>query len=628
MRVFDAGELGPFGYFIASEFCAGPSLRRWLGTQTGPVAPRLAARLVEALAGAVQHAHERGILHRDIKPDNIILAGGPEPEELVPRLTDFGLAKLVEDNGDETRSEAKLGTPHYMAPEQAAGRRREVGPATDIYALGVTLYEVLTGRVPFRGETDAETMRLLLDSEPVAPRLLRPSLPRDLETICQKCLRKVPSQRYVSAAALGDDLARFVDGRPIQSRPVSRWERRRVWAQRRPAVAALLSLVVLLASGLIGGIAWSSAGFAAKTHSLRFKSPAQIDTQPTPRSANAWQSGTAMRNPCAARQALESRQVELAQDLLHDIPPEAGGVDFRGFAWRYLWRQAHREISQLWGHETSVAGVSVSPDCKTLVTRDSHGKAMIWDLKPDKEPDKPRVVFETPRGNWNLVWFSSDGSLMATPENGTSTPGVDIFETMTARHLRRINLEKDEDARAACFDYQNSRIVVAINRRDRLESVGIWDVAHPRGQRRAWLLGDDGREFEFSADAHCIAVNRGNRLTLHDPWTGETRRVLTSQTSDSIGPWALTDDGRYVAAVVSGNRVLLWETESGRVVDRFDSCGEYVRLLFSPSGSKLAMMDTSGRVTILDRHGRRKHGASAGLVRPKSAGAVARFFTG
>ena len=259
VRVFDAGELGPLGYFIASEFCAGPSLRRWLGTQTGPVAPRLAARLVAALAGAVQHAHERGILHRDIKPDNIILAGGPEPEELVPRLTDFGLAKLVEEAGDETRSEARLGTPHYMAPEQAAGRRREVGPATDIYALGATLYEVLTGRVPFRGETDAETLRLVLDSEPVAPRLLRPGLPRDLETICQKCLRKVPSQRYVSAAALGDDLARFVDGRPIQSRPVSRWERARGSAQRRPAVAALLSLVVLLASGLIGGIAWSSA---------------------------------------------------------------------------------------------------------------------------------------------------------------------------------------------------------------------------------------------------------------------------------------------------------------------------------------------------------------------------------
>ncbi len=379
-------------------------------------------------------------------------------------------------------------------------------------------------------------------------------------------------------------------------------------AQRRPAVAALLSLVVLLASGLIGGIAWSSARLRRQNAQLEIQIARAdrhaADAEERQRLAERHRYAESLRR---ARQALESRQVELAQDLLHDIPPEAGGVDFRGFAWRYLWRQAHREISQLWGHETSVAGVSVSPDCKTLVTRDSHGKAMIWDLKPDKEPDKPRVVFETPRGNWNLVWFSSDGSLMATPENGTSTPGVDIFETMTARHLRRINLEKDEDARAACFDYQNSRIVVAINRRDRLESVGIWDVAHPRGQRRAWLLGDDGREFEFSADAHCIAVNRGNRLTLHDPWTGETRRVLTSQTSDSIGPWALTDDGRYVAAVVSGNRVLLWETESGRVVDRFDSCGEYVRLLFSPSGSKLAMMDTSGRVTILDRHGRRKH---------------------
>ena len=127
VRVYDAGELGPLGYFIASEFCCGPSLRRWINTQSGPVAFRLAVRLVAALAGAVQHAHDRGILHRDIKPDNVILAGGPEPDDLVPRLTDFGLAKLFEETGNETRSEARLGTPHYMAPEQAAGRHRESG---------------------------------------------------------------------------------------------------------------------------------------------------------------------------------------------------------------------------------------------------------------------------------------------------------------------------------------------------------------------------------------------------------------------------------------------------------------------------------------------------------------------
>ena len=178
------------------------------------------------------------------------------PVDLVPRLTDFGLAKLVEEAGDETRSEVRMGTAHYMAPEQAAGRRHEVGPATDVYALGATLYEILTGRPPFRGETDAETLRLVLEAEPVAPRSLRPGLPRDLETICLKCLRKEPTRRYASAGALRDDLRRFLDGRPIVGRPVSAFERARTWARRRPAVAALLGLVVLLAGGLVGGVAW------------------------------------------------------------------------------------------------------------------------------------------------------------------------------------------------------------------------------------------------------------------------------------------------------------------------------------------------------------------------------------
>ena len=220
VRVFDAGELGPLGYFIAAEFAAGPSLRQWLKAQTQPVSARMAAAWAAALADAAQHAHDRGILHRDIKPDNVILASAPPPDAPIPRLTDFGLAKVLEEAGDETRSGARVGTPHYMAPEQAAGNLRDIGPATDIYALGATLYEVLTGRPPFRGENEAETLRLVLDAEPVAPRSLRPGLPRDLETICLKCLRKEPARRYTTAADLRDDLRRFLDGRPIVGRPV------------------------------------------------------------------------------------------------------------------------------------------------------------------------------------------------------------------------------------------------------------------------------------------------------------------------------------------------------------------------------------------------------------------------
>jgi serine/threonine protein kinase len=161
VRVHDAGELGPLGYFIASEFCQGLSLSRWLKAHGEPVPPRRAAAWVVEQADAVQHAHDRGILHRDIKPDNVILAPGSAPGEFTPRLTDFGLAKVVEEAGEETRSEARVGTPHYMAPEQAAGRHRDVGPATDVYALGATLYEILTGRPPLQGECEAETLRLI-----------------------------------------------------------------------------------------------------------------------------------------------------------------------------------------------------------------------------------------------------------------------------------------------------------------------------------------------------------------------------------------------------------------------------------------------------------------------------------
>ncbi len=174
----------------------------------------------------------------------------------MPRLTDFGLAKLVEEVGEDSASGSRVGTLRYMAPEQAAGRRGEVGPSADVYAIGATLYEVLAGRPPFHGETEAETLRLVLEDEPVSLRTLRPGLPRDLETICLKCLRKEPGRRYGSAAALRDDLRRFLDGRPIVGRPVSLVNRGWAWARRRPGVAALVGLVIALAAGLAGGLAW------------------------------------------------------------------------------------------------------------------------------------------------------------------------------------------------------------------------------------------------------------------------------------------------------------------------------------------------------------------------------------
>jgi serine/threonine protein kinase len=226
--VYDAGEEGPLCY-IASAYCPGVTLAAWLKARAEPVPPRTAARLVATLAGAVEHAHRRGVLHRDLKPGNVMLdssgAGPGDDLGFTPRLTDFGLAKFADGGagvpaGCQTQSGAILGTPSYMAPEQAGGQSKAVGPAADVYALGAILYDILTGRPPFRADSTLETLLLVRLEEPVPPARLRPRLPRDLETVCLKCLHKDPARRYGSAQDLADDLQRFLDGRPVKARRV------------------------------------------------------------------------------------------------------------------------------------------------------------------------------------------------------------------------------------------------------------------------------------------------------------------------------------------------------------------------------------------------------------------------
>jgi hypothetical protein len=339
VQVHEVGESGGVPFF-AMEFCEGGSLDAQLdGT---PWQPAKAAVLVQTLAGAMHAAHQAGVVHRDLKPANVLLTA-----DGTPKVTDFGLAKRLDMPGP-TRTGAVMGTPSYMAPEQAGGRK-DVGPAADVWALGALLYELLTGRPPFKAATDLDTVLQVLGEEPVAVRRLQPKVPRDLETICHQCLQKDPNKRYPSAAALAEDLRRFGASEPVAARPVGAAGRAVRWARRRPAVAGLLALVAAVSAAGVGGILWYYA------EALTQRNAAQAQAQRADEQAQR-ADGQAQRAEQKAADA--QREKAMADGMLYvsqigraDTARLAGNlseaqqvldstrVDLRGWEYGYLQRR-------------------------------------------------------------------------------------------------------------------------------------------------------------------------------------------------------------------------------------------------------------------------------------------------
>ncbi len=246
IQIYDINEVAG-SPFVALELLEGGSLDvRLAGT---PQPGNQAAELLVTLSRAVHVAHQAGIVHRDLKPTNVLYTS-----DGVPKITDFGLAKRIDSDGGQTQSGQIIGSPSYMAPEQARGHSRNVEPTADVYALGAILYEMLTGRPPFKAETAMETVRQVLDDDPVTPSRLVPRVPRDVETICLKCLNKEPGKRYASAEHLADDLSRYLQGEPIEARPVSFITRTTKWAHRRPLAAASWVVALLLAFSAAAGL--------------------------------------------------------------------------------------------------------------------------------------------------------------------------------------------------------------------------------------------------------------------------------------------------------------------------------------------------------------------------------------
>jgi serine/threonine protein kinase len=301
VQVYEVGETPEGHSFFTLEFVAGGTLAERL--RQGPLPRVEAAVLLEALARAIQYAHDNGIVHRDLKPHNILFAGiesssatsrstlklgkdvnsrvgatsgltaGP-PLAVIPKISDFGLAKRLDADDALTHTGAIMGTPSYMAPEQALGQSKHVGPAADIYALGVLLYECLTGRPPFKGATLTETLDQVRTMEPIAPHRLAGEVPRDLETICLHCLRKDPARRYAAAGLLADDLRCFREGLPISARPVGNPERVWRWCRRNPWWAAMITSVALLLLGVTGISLYAYFTVAAMNRDIQAKNDA------------------------------------------------------------------------------------------------------------------------------------------------------------------------------------------------------------------------------------------------------------------------------------------------------------------------------------------------------------------
>jgi WD40 repeat protein len=620
VQIYEVGEHEGRPY-IALEYVGGGNLaQKVTGT---PQPAHQAAQLVETLARAVHYAHERGVVHRDLTPGNVLLT-----EDDTPKLTDFGLAKLLVGGGaGVTQTGAVVGTPSYMAPEQAGGRAKEVGPMTDVYALGAILYDLLTGRPPFRAETPLDTLLQVQNDEPVSVTRLQPNVPRDLETICLKCLHKQLPKRYGSARELADDLHRFLAGEPIRARPVGRGERLWRWCRRNPALAGMSAAVFVLLL---------TAAVAAMAAAIR------IATARDEARARARDAEDAQRREAEAhRQAVEKlvrlyvttgmRLVDEEGDVLGALPwlaeafrLEPGGEERKAmhrFRLASVLRDCPRLV-QAWFHPSGLYSAEYSPDGRRLVIiAHSDGNAQVWNVATGEAVTPPLrhdgvVVYAT---------FSPDGRRVATAGHDGKAR---VWDAVTGnallpplRHAGIVN--------RVAFSPDGRRVLTA----SADATARIWDAA--TGQEVTPSLPHPCQVLyaAFSPDGRRVVTACGKGMALqHSDWganampelasrflSPESRfghaRVWDADTGKPLTPFLLKDwwdasdqvhhacfspDGRLVLTVHALQYALIWDAVTGkRAGPTLQHNGFVVYGSFSPDGRRVATA-SANLVRLLD----------------------------
>ena len=612
--VHDAGEEGTV-CFIAYAYCPGITLAAWCKQQSDPVPVCEAAALVATSANAVHHAHLHGIIHRDLKPGNILLRTNftaEYSEKLIPKITDFGLAKLVDGEGEpalQTQSGVIVGTPSYMAPEQAGGKNKAIGLAADIYALGAILYELLTGRPPFQADTSLDTLLLVRTEEPIPPSRLRPKMPRDLETICLKCLQKEPAKRYASASVLADDLRRFLAGQPIQARPIRVWERGLKWARRRPAIAGLLASIILVTALGFAGVFWQwrEAATARETlqTNLYYKLIALAERE--------FKRGTGSR----------------ADELLDQCPPQ-----LRGWEWHYLKRLPFADFPAL-AHDTIVARVAFSPDGLHLASGELNGNVTVWDARTGTKlhtlraahdyqvlalafsPDGSRLASGGRQDRRVRVWDVSNGKLLHTlPGHTNSIEGL-VFSP-DGKRLASASVDHtvrlwDLTSGQEIFTFREHVQPLAANGLafcaggQRLISVSVdgvvrvWDAATGQtistfhgGVQWVWCAA-------FSPNGGWFAMGGQDgivKIYQTEPW----KEVRTLEAHSSVVLYlAVSPDGRRLASTGEDRTLKVWDVTTGHEALLLDlHAGRITSLAFSPDGHRLASGSADKTVEVFD----------------------------
>jgi tetratricopeptide (TPR) repeat protein len=555
VQIYEVGEHDGLP-FLALEFCPGGSLKTRL--QGGPLPARQAAALVQELAAAMQAAHDKGVVHRDLNPANVLLA-----EAGIPKVTDFGLARQLDDVG-LTQTGAILGTPSYMAPEQAAGDRKRISPSADVYALGALLYECLTGRPPFRAASTLETLRQVLVEEPARPALLQPGVPRDLETICMKCLRKEPKQRYSSAADLEEDLECWQAGRPIRARRVRAVERGWRWCQRNPVLAAVSGLA---ATALLAVIVVSVCLAVSQSSAAARLAAALSESQENRRQAQAYAAASAFERAQnhwgdQKEEALLwlARSLELAPAEAKTLQGEIRESLADALRWEFGVRGTERQSAEF-EHGGRITHTSRSPDDQTIVTSSADRTARLWDATT-------RRLLQTLQGHQDTVLvaaFSPDGRMILT---GSADRTARLWEAATGRLLA--TLVGHPRAVGQVGWSPDGKVVVTVSGYSfvgmRAEA-RLWQAA--TGQPIGSPLHHQGTlvTVAFSADGTGVLTWGKDKAVRR--WDAATGQALGEplpflDATDWRTSVAFSPDGRFVLVGKKDKTAVLWDLSYGK----------------------------------------------------------------